>query len=265
MPGPTAPSDSTARPRSPAAASQRRASSCGRRARRIRGSGRIAPMRVRDARLALGEIAFTAAPDGQTRFRTTALVDGPFERRPGLGPDAAGQRPLRPRRLRARRGLRRRALPSAAIPEASGSARRGCRSVRSAARCWRMAGSEPSCARRASRDGSAPRRSPWPRAGCASIGSGFAASALSVRLGAPTGVNRLDDRKPRAAASAPRGPAGSFAGLSGDLANVPLLVSAGRGQLANGRRHLTLDGRVTADRQAGARRASARLPARISG
>ena len=44
----------------------------------IHGNGRIAPMIAGDARLALGEIAFTTGPDGRTAFRTTALLDGPF-------------------------------------------------------------------------------------------------------------------------------------------------------------------------------------------
>ena len=44
----------------------------------IRGSGRIAPMQAGGARLALGEIAFTAGADGRTRFRTVAQLDGPF-------------------------------------------------------------------------------------------------------------------------------------------------------------------------------------------
>jgi len=41
------------------------------------GTGRIGPMRAGGARLALGDIAFTAS-GGTTTFRTTALVDGPL-------------------------------------------------------------------------------------------------------------------------------------------------------------------------------------------
>ncbi len=45
----------------------------------IRGTGRIQPMRVGNARVALGAVAFTAAPGGETRVSTVATIDGPLD------------------------------------------------------------------------------------------------------------------------------------------------------------------------------------------
>lgn len=45
----------------------------------IGGTGRIQPMRVGNSRLALGEIGFTAAPGGETRVETVATIDGPLD------------------------------------------------------------------------------------------------------------------------------------------------------------------------------------------
>lgn len=45
----------------------------------IEGQGRIAPMAARGARLDLGAIRFSAAPDGTTRIRTVARATGPFQ------------------------------------------------------------------------------------------------------------------------------------------------------------------------------------------
>jgi translocation and assembly module TamB len=215
----------------------------------IRGSGRIAPMQVRGARLALGDITSSAAPDGQTRFRTTALIDGPFEggRVAGLtlpvsgrvgrggftlgeGCVTAGFRALQFQSLRL--GPSRVALcPVGGAFLANGRIGAELRAPRFTGRL----GASPIvlAANRLRVDG-----------------SDFDASALSVRLGASTGVNKLDVAN-LSGRFGSREPGGSFDGLSGDLANVPLLVGEGRGrwQLAGGT--LTLDGRVTlADKQA---------------
>ncbi|HYG29841.1 MAG TPA: YdbH domain-containing protein [Allosphingosinicella sp.] len=44
----------------------------------IQGVGRIAPMAAGGSQLALGEVRFTAGPDGTTRIDTVAVISGPF-------------------------------------------------------------------------------------------------------------------------------------------------------------------------------------------
>jgi hypothetical protein len=78
---------------------------------------------------------------------------------------------------------------------------------------------------------------------------GFSATRLAVRLGAASGFSRLD-----VALLSGRftggGAAGTYAGLSGDLAGVPLLVSQGHGGWRMGGTSLALDGHLMlADRQ----------------
>ena len=157
----------------------------------IRGSGRIAPMQARGARLALGDIAFTAERDGQTSFRTTALIDGPFEggRVAGLTLPVVGRfgrggfvlgescvnasfRALQFQSLR---------LGPSRLPL--------CPVGRALVTNGRI-GAELRAPRFAGRLGSSPIALASSRLRI--DGSGFTAWALSVRLGASTGVNRLD-------------------------------------------------------------------------
>ena len=214
----------------------------------VRGSGRIAPMQTRGARLALGEIAFTATPDGRTSFRTTALIDGPFEggRVAGLSLPISG------------RFGRGRLLLGDGCVEASfrglqfqtlrlGPSRLPLCPIGRALLANGRIGADLRAPRFAGRLGSSPVTLASSRLRI--DGATFTASALSVRLGASTGVNKLDIAS-LSGRFGPRGPGGSFDRLSGDLANVPLLIGEGRGrwQLAGGA--LTLDGRVTvADKQ----------------
>jgi translocation and assembly module TamB len=218
----------------------------------IHGAGRIAAMQAGGARLALDEIGFTAAPDGRTSFRTAALIDGPFEggRVSGLAVPLAGRfgrggfalgetcvtagfRALQFQSLR----LGPSRLPLCPIGRALIADGRFGAELRAPRLAGRLGASPIQLASRRVRVDS----------------DGFSASALSVRLGAAAGVNRLNI----AALSGrfePRGAAGRFDGLDGDLANVPLLASQGGGRWSMRGGALALDGRVTlSDKQAPAR------------
>ncbi len=218
----------------------------------IHGVGRIAPMRAGQARLALDEIAFTATADGRTSFRTAARIDGPFEggRVSGLtlpvsgrfgrggfalgeGCVTAGWRALQFQTLR----LDAARLPLCPVGRAMlRSGRRGLE-LDAELRAPRFAG----------RLGSSPIALAADRLRVDL--AGFAASRLAIRLRGASGVNRLD----MAGLSGRflRGVAGRFEGLSGELANVPLLVSDGRGDWRFESGRLTVAGRLAvADRQA---------------
>jgi hypothetical protein len=218
----------------------------------IQGSGRIGAMAAGGARLALGDIAFTAAPDGRTSFRTVARIDGPFSggRVTGLtlplsgrfGPGglalgescvAASFETLQVQSLR----LGRSRLPL--CPVGGAMVRSGPRGL--------TAEAELRAPRFAGRLGGSPitLASDRLRVGL----DGFTAARTAVRLG----PNRLDigGLDGRFGAG---GVGGGFRGLSGELANVPLLVGEGQGRWRFARSRLAVDGRLAvADRQAPAR------------
>jgi len=218
----------------------------------ISGAGRIAPIEASGSRLALGDIAFTAAPGGETRFRTVATVDGPFEggRVSGLtlplsgrfgrggfalgeGCVSAGFRALQFQNLR---------LGPSRLPL--------CPVGRALIADGRIA-AELRAPRFAGRLGTTPITLASDRLRFDS--AGFTAAGLAVRLGPANAVNRLDVAL-LSGRFGPRGIGGTFEGLAGDLANVPLLVSAGGGRWRMPGGDLSLDGRLTiADRQSPAR------------
>ncbi len=218
----------------------------------VRGTGRIAPIQTRGARLALGDIAFTASRDGRTTFRTVVTVDGPFSGgrvsgltlplsgRFGRGGFALGEgcvnggfRALQFQNLR----LGPSRLPL--CPTGAALVSKG------------RIGAELRGPRFAGRLGSSPISLASDRVRVDS--AGFTASRLAVRLGGGAGVNRLDVAL-LTGRFGPRGIGGGFEGLAGDLANVPLLVSEGRGTWRMPGGDLALDGRLTiADRQSPAR------------
>ena len=222
----------------------------------IHGVGRIAPMRAGEARLALDEIAFTAGSDGRTTFRTAALIDGPFAggRVSGLtlpvsgrfgrggfalaeGCVTAGWHALQFQTLR----LGPSRLPLCPVGRAM---------LRSGPRGLEF-GAELRAPRFAGRLGSSPIALAADRLRVDL--AGFAASRLAVRLRGASGVNRLDIAAFNGRFAA-RGVAGRFEGLSGDLANVPLLVGEGRGDWHFGAGRLTVAGRLAVtDKQAPAR------------
>jgi hypothetical protein len=214
----------------------------------LQGSGRIAPMMAGGARLALGEIVFTTGPDGRTAFRTTALLDGPFRGgrvrglalpvsgRFGAGGFALGERCV----AAAFQALQVRSL-------SIGPSRLALCPIGRAMIANGRIGAELRGPRFAGRLGSTPIALAADRLRVDA--AGFTAARLAVRLGPAGRINRFD-----VAGLSGRfgrgGAAGRFDGLSGDLANVPLLVSEGVGSWRLSGGDLTLDGRLAvADRQ----------------
>jgi translocation and assembly module TamB len=197
----------------------------------IRGVGRIQPMRVGDSRLALADIGFTAAPGGETRIATVATIDGPVGngwvrglvvpiagRLDGRGGFAFGER-CTPARFEALRigtlSLGRTLLPlcpagRALIWKAPGGRVAGGAELRSPRFAGMLGKSPLSVAGSRLRFGLA--------------GPNFTASDLAVRLAA----NRFDLAS-LTGDFGKGGVAGRYAGLSGKLANVPLLMSQGTG------------------------------------
>lgn len=197
----------------------------------IRGTGRIQPMRVGDSRLALGEIGFTAAPGGETRVATAVTIDGPLDNGfvRGLTVPIAG-------RVDGRGGF---AFGESCTParfEALqvGDLRLGrtelpfCPTGR--ALIWRTpggrvaGGAELRSPRLAGTLGASPLTVAGSRLSFGLAGPSFTASDLEVRLAA----NRLDLESLTGDFGA-GGVTGRFAGLSGKLGNVPLLMSQGSG------------------------------------
>ncbi len=197
----------------------------------IRGTGRIQPMRAGNSGLALGDIAFTAAPDGDTRVSTLATIDGPLENGwvRGLVLPISG-------RLDGRGGFAFGTGCTAARFEALqvGSLRLGRTALPlcpvGRALIWRRpggrvdGGAELRAPRFAGSLGASPLSVSGSRLRFGLARPGFTASGVEVRLAA----NRLDlDTLTGDFGRA--GVTGRFSGLSGKLANIPLLMSRGSG------------------------------------
>jgi hypothetical protein len=197
----------------------------------IRGSGRIQPMRVGNSRLALGEISFTAGGGGETRVTTVATIDGPLDNGwvRGLVLPISG-------RLDGRGGFAFGTGCTAARFESLqvGTVRLGrtalplCPTGR--ALVWKspggrvMGGAELRSPRFAGMVGASPFSVAGSRLRFGLSGPTFAASDLEVRLAA----NRFD-LDSLTGDFGKSGVTGRFAGLSGKLGNVPLLMSQGAG------------------------------------
>jgi hypothetical protein len=212
----------------------------------IRGTGRIQPMRVGNSRLALGEISFTDGPGGDTRIATVATIDGPLDngwvrglvlpvagRLDGRGGFAFGES-CAPARFEALQvgtlRLGRALLPlcptgRALVWKTPGGRIAGGAELRSPRFAGTLGGSTLSVAGSRLRFGLA--------------GPTIAASDLEVRLAAnrfALGSLTGDFRKGLVA--------GRFAGLSGKLANVPLLMSQGSGAWQFGNSNLSMAGEM---------------------
>ncbi len=197
----------------------------------IRGTGRIQPMRVGNSRLALGDISFTAGAGGDTRIATTATIDGPLDNGwvRGLVLPLSG-------RLDGGGGF---AFGTSCTParfEALqvGSVRLGrtllplCPTGR--ALIWKapggqvMGGAEIRSPRFAGTLGVSPFGVAGSRLRFGLDGPDFAASDLEVAIAANRfEIDSLTGNFGRG------GVTGLFAGLSGKLANVPLLMRQGSG------------------------------------
>ena len=213
----------------------------------LEGVGRIAPIAVGGARLELAEIRFTRRPGG-TRFATSLRLDGPVAGgrvdglvlpvrgrfgRDGLaigeGCVAASFRALRIEGL----SLGPSRLPlcpvgPALVWQPPGGAVRAGAELRRPVFAGRLGQSPIRLAADRIRAGT----------------EGFAASDLAVRLGPDSSVTRL------AVASldarfVDRGVSGNYSGLSGKIANVPLLLSEGGGRWQVVRGDVLLQGRLT--------------------
>ncbi len=223
----------------------------------LEGVGRIAPIRAGEASLTLGEIEFGAAPDGDTRFRAVARLDGPFSGgrvrglvlplagRFGAGGFALGEscvavgfEALEVQNLR---------LGAARLPL--------CPEGR--AMLWQgpggalQGGAQVAALRFAGRLGSSPITLAATRL---QVGpAGFTASDFAARLGGAEAVNRLDITS-LAGRFEGGGMAGDFEGLAGDLAAVPLLIGEGAGSWRFAGGELVADGAINlADREEEAR------------
>lgn len=202
----------------------------------IRGVGRIAPYEVGGARLALDAIRFAAAPGGATTIRTVATVDGPFSggavqglvlpiqaRIDGRGGLAVGETctPVTFRTLQEgtlRLGPSRLSLcpvGRAVLWKAPGGALAGGAGIRGARLVGQLGTSPVALAAQEFRLGLA--------------GPAFTGSGVAVRLGAVDRVSRLDIAS-LTGRFGKNGVAGTYDGLSGKLAAIPLLLGEGRGR-----------------------------------
>ncbi|HEX9947865.1 MAG TPA: YdbH domain-containing protein [Allosphingosinicella sp.] len=201
----------------------------------IRGTGRIQPMRVGNSRLALGDIAFTAAPGGATRINTVATIDGPLDdgwvrglvlpiagRLDGRGGFVFGTS-CTPAHFEALQigGLRlgRTVLPLCPTGRAL---------VWKAPRGRVAGGAELRSPRFAGTLGASPFDLAASRLRFGFDGPSFTGSDLAVNLGRAGAQSRLTLASLTGDFGA-RGVAGLYSGMAGKLANVPLLMSKGNG------------------------------------
>ncbi len=197
------------------------------------GTARIAPIRAGDARLALGEVRFAAGDRGGFRFSTNMVVDGPigsgrvtglslplagrFDRSGlaiGQGCTSASFRSLELEGLR---------LGSTRLPLCPVGPALLYQSPGGALR----AGAELRAPRVAGRLGQSPIAIAADRIRFDL--NGFSAAGLAVRLGPSASPNRLDLARFDGRFGA-GGISGSYAGMAGKLANVPLLLDEGEGR-----------------------------------
>lgn len=225
----------------------------------IEGSGEIAPMAAGRARLALGRLRFTAEPGGTTRVETNALMDGNLfgTRVEGLAAP-----------VRARFGGGGFALGEACVPATFrrlvfqtltlGQSRVSlCPSGR--AMIWKAPGGrvqggvELRGPRLTGTLGQTPIAIDARRLRFAIADKSFVATNADIRLGGAPVIHDL-----RIAALTgrflPGGVAGAFSGLSGKIANVPLLVGEGAGTWRVRGGELEMAGRILVDDERDPRR-----------
>ena len=202
----------------------------------ISGSGRIAPLTVGTSRLALGPIRFFAAPGGTTRFDTVATVDGPFD-----GGSVSGLVVPISARFDGRGGfvLGESCLPARVRSFTAGTLRLGAAALSlcptGRALLWKMPGTSVQggatirAPRFAGTLGATPVNIIASRLLFGLEGPRFSASDLGIRLGRAGAVSRLDIAAFDGRFDRP-GIAGTYRGLAGKLANVPLLLSEGSGR-----------------------------------
>ncbi len=215
----------------------------------IQGTGTVAPLAAGSSRLALGTIRFVAEPSGATRIDTTAVIDGAFDggRVQGLSV------PIRGRLAGggfafgescAAASFRRLEVETLVL----GPSRLAlCPTGR--ALVWRApggaveAGAEIRRVRLAGRLGRSPIALDAARVRLGLGRRSFAGSGVTVRLGEGTGLHRLQVAD-IAGRFVGRDVQGTFTGMSGKLAAVPLLLSEGAGRWSIRGGDLEVAGRV---------------------
>ena len=215
----------------------------------IQGSGTIAPLAAGASRLALGEVRFTAQPDGTTRIETRATVTGAFRggRIEGLTVPIAG------RLAGGGFVFGERCAPASFVRLQLETLTLGpsrlalCPTGRALA--WKapggrvQGGAEVRGLRLAGRLGRSPIAIEAARARFNLADGSFTGTNVEVRLQGSIGPHRLQVAE-LSGRFAGRDAAGRFGGLSGKLANVPLLLSEGSGRWAVARGNLAVEGRV---------------------
>lgn len=201
----------------------------------VEGEARIAPYAAGNARLVLAPVRFRGAGGGMTRVETAAVLSGPFNdgyvrdlSLPILATFSNNGFSFGDRCITV--GFR--SLEAAGLT-LEGTRLPLCPTDR--ALVWKQGsgpiqgGADVRDVRLAGRLGSNPIGLTSSRVRFAIAGQSFNAADLAVRLGAPGSVSRLDASQLNGRFNS-QGVAGRFAGLDGQIANVPLLLSQGAGE-----------------------------------
>lgn len=215
---------------------------------RTQGLARIAPVSAPGSRLTLQPIRFAALPSGAMRFETSVLLDGPLGTgritglRAPLFVDIAANGDVAVNRNCAPVAMRALAVSGFALGPTTAKLCPVEGGSMLALRNGRVQGGvRVETLRLAGRIGGTPLLL-IARSASYSLGtSGLRASAVTARLGTGNRISTLNigTLTGRTASS------GTFADLSGKLANVPLLVSKGRGSWSYANGELALSGGLT--------------------
>lgn len=213
----------------------------------VEGVGRIAPIAAGGARLAFQGLRFDARPDGRTRFATAVHIDGPVSggRVEGLVLPVRGR--FGPDGLAVGEGCVAGAFRSLRIEGLRIGPSRLPLCPAGPALVWQRPGGDLHVAaelrnpRFAGHLGQSPILLAADRVRADT--DGFTAAGLAARLGAAPNVNRLDIAT-LAGRFVPRGVRGRYSGLSGKIANVPLLLSEGEGAWQAVRGDVLVEGRL---------------------
>ncbi|WP_293880889.1 YdbH domain-containing protein [Sphingomonas sp.] len=213
------------------------------------GVVRVSPYTAGSARLVLAPVRFEIAGNGAARVQTTALIDGPVGdgRVGGLRLPVAltvargGTIALNPGCTRT--SFQTLAVTGLSLAPASFNLCAKSGALVSVTNGRTGGGAVIIAPRLTGRLGAAPIAITAARAALALGNNRFAVGDLKVRLGTADRITRLDLTQLAGTMSA-GGIAGSFGGLSGKIANVPLLIDAGAGGWTFRRGVLTLDGKA---------------------
>ncbi|HEX9933047.1 MAG TPA: YdbH domain-containing protein, partial [Allosphingosinicella sp.] len=215
----------------------------------IQGVGRVSPMIVGSARLALGEVRFTASPDGSTRIDTQAVISGPFR---GGRVDALAI-PIRGRLAGGGFSFGEGCVPASfrrlEVEDLVIGPSRLPLCATGRALVWKapgggvQGGAELRGARFAGTLGRSPISLTAARVRFSLSERGFTAGDVAVLLGRDPAVQRLRVAE-MTGRFVPGGVTGAFRGLSGKLAAVPLVIDQGAGRWQVQRGDLIVGGSI---------------------